>query len=89
MISKKITLINKLGLHARAAMKLVNIASRYQSEVILKYGNREVNAKSIMNIMALGASCGAEIELIITGADETEAMAAIVKLINNRFGEAE
>ncbi|OGO92038.1 MAG: phosphocarrier protein HPr, partial [Coxiella sp. RIFCSPHIGHO2_12_FULL_44_14] len=67
MQQKRLIIINKLGLHARAAMKLVHLASRYQSEILMRYNHREVNAKSIMNVMILAASQGAEIEFSISG----------------------
>lgn len=89
MIKKKIEIVNKLGLHARAAMKLVNLASRYQSNILIRYNNREVDAKSIMNVMVLAASYGKTIELITFGNDEKDAMKAIEKLIKNKFGESE
>jgi len=89
MISENITIINKLGLHARAASKLVGCASQYESEVFLgKAGNR-VNAKSIMGVMMLAASKGVELELEIDGNDERDCRDAIVELFNNRFGESE
>ena len=87
MQRKKIKIVNKLGLHARAAMKVVNLASRYQSEILIHYNNREVNAKSIMNVMVLAAGYGSTIEFIITGGDEEEALQAIETLIKNRFDE--
>ena len=89
MISKKLTIINKLGLHARASMKLVNLACRYQSEITMKFNNSEINVKSIMNLMSCGASCGSQVEFLIEGDDQNEAMAAIDALINDRFGEQE
>lgn len=89
MIKKKLKIINKLGLHARASMKLVNTASRFQSDIIIKYKNHEVNAKSIMNVMILAVGLGEEIELIVNGNDEETAAQAIIDLINNRFGEEE
>jgi len=89
MQEKKITIINRLGLHARAAVKLVNLASRFGSEILIRYNQREINAKSVMNVMVIGANQGAEIELIITGEDEVDAMRAIETLIRDRFGEAE
>ncbi len=89
MLTKKLTIINKLGLHARAAMKLVNLAGRYQSEILITYQGNTVNAKSIINVMVLGAAKGAEIEVSVEGDDEIEAMEHIVSLINDRFGEAE
>ncbi len=89
MISEQVTIINKLGLHARAASKLVNCASQFASDVtICRKGNR-VNAKSIMGVMMLAASKGVELELEIDGDDEQACRDAIVDLINNRFGESE
>ncbi len=89
MISENLTIINKLGLHARAASKLVNCASQFESEVFIsKQGNR-VNAKSIMGVMMLAASKGTELELEVEGADEQACRDAIFELITSRFGEAE
>ena len=89
MLSKKITIINKLGLHARAAMKLVTIAGKYQSKILLHFKNREINAKSIMNLMVIGATKGSELHITTEGLDENEAMDAVCELINNKFGENE
>jgi len=89
MIAENITIINKLGLHARAASKLVNCASQFESEVfIIRKGNR-VNAKSIMGVMMLAASKGVELGLEIEGNDEQSCRDAMVDLINDRFGENE
>jgi phosphocarrier protein len=89
MISENITIINKLGLHARAASKLVSKASQFESDVwIDKHGNR-VNAKSIMGVMMLAASKGTEVVLEVEGSDEKDCMEAIVQLINDRFDEGE
>ena len=89
MLSKKITIINKLGLHARAAMKLVTIAGKYQSKILLHFKNREINAKSIMNLMVIGATKGSELHITTEGLDENEAMHAVCELIDNKFGENE
>ena len=89
MICEKITIINKLGLHARAASKLVSKASQFESDVFIdKQGNR-VNAKSIMGVMMLAASKGTEVMLEADGNDEKDCIEAMVELINNRFDEAE
>jgi len=89
MISENITIINKLGLHARAASKLVSKASGFQSDVFIdKQGNR-VNAKSIMGVMMLAAGKGSKVILEVDGSDEEDCMEAMIHLINNRFGEAE
>ena len=89
MISENITIINKLGLHARAASKLVNCASGFESEVFISKQCNRVNAKSIMGVMMLAASKGTELELEIEGADEQACRDAIVELISSRFGEGE
>ncbi|KAA8979772.1 MULTISPECIES: HPr family phosphocarrier protein [Gammaproteobacteria] len=89
MIRESITIINKLGLHARAAAKLVSCAEQFESSIQLGRDGREVDGKSIMSVMMLAASCGTDIDLIIEGADETDARDALVELINNRFDEDE
>ncbi|MFZ9037647.1 MAG: HPr family phosphocarrier protein [Gammaproteobacteria bacterium] len=89
MISERITIINKLGLHARAASKLVNCASQFESEVFISRKENRVNAKSIMGVMMLAASKGVELELEIDGNDERECRDALVELISDRFGEDE
>ena len=89
MIKQNITIINKLGLHARAASKLVNCASQFESEVFIGRNGNRVNAKSIMGVMMLAASKGVELELEVDGNDEQTCQQTVVDLINNRFGEDE
>ncbi|WP_396587398.1 HPr family phosphocarrier protein [Bermanella sp. R86510] len=89
MLEQPITIINKLGLHARAAAKLVSTCSPYQCKVKLCYNGKEVDAKSIMSVMMLAASQGCEIQIKADGADEEAAIKALVTLINNRFDEDE
>ena len=89
MITTKIKLINKLGLHARASAKFVALASRYQSQIEILAGNQKVNGKSIMGVMMLAGAQGTEMTLNIEGPDEEEMSTAITNLINNRFGEPE
>ena len=89
MLQKTTTIINKLGLHARAAAKFVTQASLFESEIHLQRNNQNVNGKSIMGVMMLAAAKGSEIELIIDGADENQAMQSLLELIENRFGEDE
>lgn len=89
MISRPVTIINRLGLHARAAAKLVSTASRFAAEVTLDKNGQRVNGKSIMGVMMLAASCGTEIQLSTDGDDETNAMDALIALIEDRFGEGE
>ncbi len=89
MIKQNITIINKLGLHARAASKLVNCASQFESEVFIGRNGNQVNAKSIMGVMMLAASKGVELELEVDGGDEQVCHQALVELIGSRFGEDE
>lgn len=89
MICQSIRIINKLGLHARAAAKLVATASAFNSQILVVKAGREVDGKSILSVMMLAASCGTDIELHIEGDDETAARDALVQLINDRFGEGE
>lgn len=85
----EITIINKLGLHARASAKLSQLAAQYQCEVFLSKGSRQINAKSIMGVMMLAAGIGSTVTLETVGTDSEEAMQAITALINDRFGEGE
>lgn len=89
MLKQTTTIVNKLGLHARAAAKFVTQASMFTSEIILKRNQQEVNGKSIMGVMMLAAAKGSEVELIIDGEDEAVAMQSLLELIENRFGESE
>jgi phosphocarrier protein HPr len=89
MIKTKITIINKLGLHARASAKFVSTASRFQSKIDVTKDDKTINGKSIMGVMMLAANKGSQLELQIDGPDESELEKAIVNLINNCFGEAE
>lgn len=87
MISRSLTLRNRLGLHARAASKLVQTTSRFESEAWLSFQGKRVNAKSIMGVLLLGAPCESELVAELEGPDEDEAMVALEQLINDRFGE--
>lgn len=87
MIRKKIQIINKLGLHARAAAKFVQMAARFSSHIEVIKNGKTVNGKSIMGVMMLAASQSTWIELNISGEDEEQAMLALETLINERFGE--
>lgn len=89
MKSAPATIVNKLGLHARAATKLVNCATAFKSEITLVRGQRSINAKSIMGVLTLAASMGTELVILAEGPDEEEAVAAMLELINNRFGEGQ
>jgi phosphocarrier protein len=89
MHCRKLIIINKLGMHARASAKLVSLAAEFSAEITLKRNGQQVNGKSIMGIMMLAAAKGAEIELCADGKDEKKAVEALAELINNRFGEGE
>ena len=89
MNARPVTIVNKLGLHARAATRLVNCASGYSADVRLVRGARSVNAKSIMGVLTLAAATGAELVIEADGADEDAAVEAIAALIDDRFGEEE
>lgn len=89
MIRRPLRIINKLGLHARAASKLVSTASEYEAEITLNREGQEVSGKSIMGVMMLGAARGTELELITDGPDEEAAADALTELVEDRFGEGE
>ena len=89
MIRKQVQIVNKLGLHARAAAKFVTCASAFSSNVQVEREGRRVNGKSIMGVMMLAAAQGTTILLEIQGEDEESAYAALERLIGNRFGEGE
>ena len=82
-------IVNKLGLHARAAAKLTHLASGFQSEIWISRSGRRVNAKSIMGVMMLAAGKGSKVTIEASGADADAALAALTKLIADRFGEGE
>jgi len=89
MIASSVTIVNKLGLHARAASRLVNCASGFASEIRLVKGTRSVNGKSIMGVLTLAAARGTELVIEAEGADEEQALWAVTELIAERFGEEE
>jgi phosphocarrier protein len=89
MIAANVTIVNKLGLHARAASRLVNCASGYAAEIRIVKGTRAVNAKSIMGVLTLAAGRGTEMLIEAHGADERQALDALAALIEDRFGEDE
>ncbi|MDZ7842213.1 MAG: HPr family phosphocarrier protein [Gammaproteobacteria bacterium] len=89
MLQQTVTVRNKLGLHARAAAKLVKTAGRYESSVEMRNAHRSADAKSIMGVMMLAASQGTELELIVEGPDEAEALESVVSLVDGLFGEEE
>jgi phosphocarrier protein len=89
MQHSEIVIVNKLGLHARAAAKIVYLASSFKCNVALRFGNRRANARNILAVMLLAASAGATITIETSGPDEREAMTAVTRLVSERFGEAE
>ena len=89
MVSQQVMIVNKLGLHARAAAKLVSMASGFGCEVEVQHGERRVNGKSIMGVMMLAASKGREIVIYTSGENETDALEQLCELVSERFGEAE
>lgn len=89
MTEQTFTIINKLGLHARAAAKFVTTASEYQADISVSRAGRTVNGKSIMGVMMLAAAKGTTITVIAEGDDEADALKAIEALINDFFGEGE
>jgi len=89
MAQRILELRNRLGLHARAAAKFVNVASRFTAEILVGHDDEEVNGKSILGLLLLAAPCGSRLTVKASGSDEGEALDAIEELIANRFGEGE
>ncbi|MBB5214348.1 HPr family phosphocarrier protein [Parapusillimonas granuli] len=89
MATVDIVISNKLGLHARAAAKLTQLASRYSSEIYIARGAQRVNAKSIMGVMMLAAGLGVTVKVDATGDDAEQALQDIQALFANKFGEQE
>lgn len=89
VIEKQLEVVNKLGLHARAAAKLVNTASSFASDVWIEFNGQSVNAKSIMGLMMLAAAQGSTVDVRIEGEDAADADQAITELFADRFGEDE
>jgi phosphocarrier protein HPr len=89
MLKISTTISNKLGLHARASAKLTKLAGGFACDVHMSRNGRRINAKSIMGVMMLAAGMGSEVEIEADGADEALALAAIVALIEDRFGEGQ
>ena len=89
MISETTTIINKLGLHARASAKLTKLAGSFPCDVYMSRGERRINSKSIMGVMMLAAGIGSEVVLQTDGPQEREAMDALLALIADKFGEGQ
>ena len=88
VVSKELSIINRLGLHARAAAQLVKTANQFASEIMVERDGEQVNAKSIMGILMLAAACGSQIIVTADGDDAEAAMQAIEELVNDGFGES-
>ena len=89
MHRREVEIVNKLGLHARAAAKLTQLASKFACDVFIERSGRKVNAKSIMGVMMLAAARGSKVQLETLGADEGEAIEALAALISGYFGEGQ
>ncbi len=89
MVKKKILVKNKLGLHARAAVKFVNLANRFGSSVRIEKDGAEIDGKSILGVLTLAAVQGSQITLKVAGNDEEKTLKALVTLITNKFQEKE
>jgi phosphocarrier protein len=87
MQEREMTIMNRLGLHARAAVKLVSLSSRYASNVVLVANGRRANARHLIAVLMLSASMGSVVSVRVSGPDEAEAMTAVTRLISNGFGE--
>jgi phosphocarrier protein len=87
MTSRDVTVVNQLGMHARAAAKFVHMAARFQSQIRVARDAREMDGKSIMGLLLLAAACGSTITITADGADEAGAVDALVGLVESGFGE--
>jgi phosphocarrier protein HPr len=86
-VERTVDIVNLLGLHARAAAKLVTLASKFESEIQIRKDGREVSGKSIMGVMMLAAARGSQVTLIADGADAQQALDEMAALVADRFGE--
>ncbi|MCD6454577.1 MAG: HPr family phosphocarrier protein [Candidatus Aminicenantes bacterium] len=89
MIEKEVVLTNRLGMHARAATKLVQVAQKYRSNIVIEANGMEADAKSILGLLTLAAPVGTKLKIKADGEDEKEAIEEIVALIEDKFGEGE
>lgn len=88
-IEKTLTIVNKLGLHARAATQLVQLANQFDAKIILEKGNKQADASSVLGLMMLESHQGEQVNVIVEGEDAEDALAAIETLIEGRFNEDE
>jgi phosphocarrier protein len=89
MQTRVVRIINRFGLHSRAAVKLVSLCSKYQSSVTLAWNGRRANGRHLIALLMLSATMGAQVAIEVQGPDESKAMVAITRLISDGFGEAE
>jgi phosphocarrier protein len=89
MVQLTVDLVNRLGLHARAAAKFVHVSARFKADVLVRHNDEEVNGKSILGLLLLAAPCGSHLTISASGVDETDAVHALDELIRQRFGEDE
>lgn len=89
MVQRTVELVNRLGLHARAAAKLVHLTGRFTCDITVRHNDEEVNGKSILGLLLLAAPCGSKLTFTASGADAAAALASIEELIQGRFGEGE
>lgn len=89
MAQSTVSLVNRLGLHARAAAKFVHVTSRFSAQITVRHNEEEVNGKSILGLLLLAAPCGSELTITAAGDDAPDAVAAVEALIAERFGEPE
>lgn len=87
MAEARVTVVNKMGLHARPAAQLVKTAAGFKSDVLIKRDDQVINGKSIMGVMMLAAGLGTELTITVTGKDEDQALETIVKLFESKFSE--
>ena len=87
MLSRKITIKNPSGLHLRPAGVLSQTAMKFKSDIVIEYGEKRIVAKSVLNVMAAGSKSGTEVNLIVEGEDEEEAMKTLVEAIESGLGE--
>jgi phosphocarrier protein HPr len=89
MAQRRIELVNRLGLHARAAAKFVNLSSGFEADITVRHNDEQVNGKSILGLLLLAAPCGSELVVEADGDDAEQAVEAIALLVGDRFGEPE
>jgi phosphocarrier protein len=87
MTTQEVTVVNRLGMHARAAAKFVHLATRFQSRVLVARDARQMDGKSIMGLLLLAAACGSTLTVSADGSDELEAVQALTALVASGFGE--